>query len=317
MAYITGFRVGDGDALVELWARAAPRDALTADRLRNLVLLDANFDPAGLRLAWDGAALVGAAYAVRRQVAMVGDDLEPARGWIPFFFVDPGSRGQGIGRRVVTDAMDWLRHHGRTEVDFASYTPNYVLPGLDRAAYPAAAALLGSLGFTTLYQACAMDLGLVDYALPDETRLRLADLHAEGYTFGPPTRDELVALVALAHHHFNPDWGRVIRESVTAGLPLDRIVVAREPGGELIGWGMFAAYDGMVERFGPFGVASERRGLGLGGVLLHLCLTRMRALGAHTAWFLWTGEKSPAGQLYLKTGFTITRRFDVLRAPLT
>ncbi|MFE0376996.1 GNAT family N-acetyltransferase [Streptomyces inhibens] len=76
---------------------------------------------------------------------------------------------------------------------------------------------------------------------------------------------------------------------------------------------MHGAYDGTAERFGPFGVRKELRGAGLGKVLLHLTLERMRALGVHGAWFLWTGEQSPAGRLYRGSGFTTTRRFTVLR----
>lgn len=313
MAEITGFRVGDAEAVVELWCRSAPADAITLKRFRNLVLLDANFDPEGLRLAWEGERLVGAAYAVRRQVAMVGDDLEPQRGWLSFFFVDPEARGRGVGTKLLRDALAWLRGHGRTEVYFASYTPNYILPGLDRKAYPEAAGLLTKLGFTTLYQAAAMDMSLVGYATPPRVHERAAALRAAGYSFGTPTDDELVSLVRIANEHFNPDWGRAIREAVIAGLPLDRIVVARASEGELVGWAMFAAYEQMVERFGPFGVVPDRRGTGLGEVLLHLTLTRMRALGAHSAWFLWAGEESPAGHLYRKAGFTTTRHFDVMR----
>ncbi|MFJ3231188.1 GNAT family N-acetyltransferase [Streptomyces sp. NPDC086787] len=310
---IRGFRAGDGPRLVESWRRSAPADPITADRFRSLVLLDANFDPEGLRVAMDGDRVVGAAYAVRRLTPMTGTDLEPRQGWIPFFFVDPAARGRGLGRRLLTEALDWLGGHGRTRVDFSSYTPNYILPGLDTATYPAAGGLLASLGFRTLYEAAAMDRSLVGYRLPEETALRLAELTARGHRFTTPSDDDLVDLVALAGHRFNPDWARAIRECLAAGAPLDRIVVARDPSGRLTGWAMHGAYESAVERFGPFGVLPETRGAGLGNVLLHLTLERMRACGAHCAWFLWTGERSPAGHLYRKAGFTRTRVFQVLR----
>ncbi|MGH8881157.1 MAG: GNAT family N-acetyltransferase, partial [Stackebrandtia sp.] len=201
--------------------------------------------------------------------------------------------------------------------DFASYTPQYILPGLDRHRYPAGAALLERHGFTTLYQAAAMDLPLVDHLVPPVVGEAVDTLRAKGVSFSSPQPDELVSLIRLAHDKFNPDWARAIREAVTAGMPLDRIIVARRDGGEVIGWGMCAAYEGVIDRFGPFGVDAQYRGLGLGKVLLHLCLERMRALGAHSAWFLWTGERTPAGHLYRKTGFTTTRTFDIMRAPLT
>ncbi|MFJ3307968.1 GNAT family N-acetyltransferase [Streptomyces sp. NPDC086549] len=310
---IRGFRAGDGSRVVEAWRRSAPADPITADRFRSLVLLDPNFDPEGLRVAVDGDQVVGAAYAVRRLTPMAGTDLEPEQGWIPFFFVDPAARGRGLGRRLLTDALDWLHGHGRTRVDFSSYTPNYVFPGLDAEAYPEAAGLLDSLGFRTLYEAAAMDRGLVGYRCPDEVARRLDELTTRGYRFITPSDDDLVDLLALAGGHFGPDWACTIRACLVAGTPLDRIVAVRDPAGRMVGWAMHGAFDSVDERFGPIGVLEEMRGTGLGEVLLHLILERMRALRAHSAWFLWTGERSPAGHLYRKTGFTTTRVFRVLR----
>jgi GNAT superfamily N-acetyltransferase len=247
---------------------------------------------------------------------MVGDDLEPTRGWVPFFFVDPAHRGAGVGHAVLHSALDWLRDGGAGEVFFSSYNPNYVLPGCDRDTYPAAGRLLDSLGFQTQYQAVAMDRSLVGYVVPEQVAQRAARLRKDGWFLGTPTVDGFPPLVRLAGEHFNADWARAIRECLVAGLPADRIVVARDPAGELVGWAMHAAYEAATERFGPFGVLESQRGNGLGLVLMHLTLARMRALGAHGAWFLWTGEDSPAGHLYLRNGFTVTRRFDVMRAVL-
>ncbi|MEU5239987.1 GNAT family N-acetyltransferase [Streptomyces lydicus] len=98
--------------------------------------------------------MVGAAYAVRRRTPLAGTDLEPENGWILFFFVDPAHRRGGLGRRLLTDALQWLRGHGPPG-SASPYAPHYVLPGLDRAAYPEAARLLAGLGFRTRYEAVA------------------------------------------------------------------------------------------------------------------------------------------------------------------
>jgi GNAT superfamily N-acetyltransferase len=306
------FRAGMIADLVALWNRSAPADPMTPRRFRDLVLLDPNFDRAGLQVAFVDGALAGAVYAVRRTVAAAGADLEPDTGWILFFLVDPAYRRQGIGTALLDRALRWLAGHGRTTVAFSPYTPNYLLPGLDAAAYPAAARLLARLGFTVRYAAVAMDRGLLGYEIPDEVRTHLADLRARGYQLRTAADDDLVDLIPLARDHFNPDWGRAIREGIAAGLPTDRIIIAREPPGRLVGWAMHGTYEGIIDRFGPFGVLTECRGAGLGRALLHLCLERMRALGAHNAWFLWTGPESAAGQLYRKTGFTVTRTFQIM-----
>ena len=315
-AAIRTFAVGDGPRIAAAWTRAAPQDGMTANRFSELVLLDRNFDAEGLFVAEQGGEIVGASYAVRRRIAHDGSDLEPERGWIPFFFVTQNARGAGLGRSLVSRAMEWLAGHGRTEVVFSAYTPNYVLPGLDIERYPEAAELLTSLGFTEIERPSAMDRSLIGYEMPAEARGLVDGLIERGYTLSSPTRDELVPLIQMAGERFNSDWARAIREGTVSGLPLERIIVARDPEGTLLGWAMHGTYEGVIERFGPFGVVPESRGTGLGKALLHVTLERMCALGAHSAWFLWADFGSAASQLYAKTGFGISRTFSILRAEL-
>lgn len=308
------FEPGDAVRIAEAWTLAAPHDPITPARLRDLVLLDRNFDPKGLVVAVEDEAIVGAAYAVRRRVAEHGADLESGRGWIPFFFVVPDARGAGLGRALLVRALEWLRGHGAQEAVFASYTPNYVLPGLDEARYPEAAALLSSLGFSAIERPSAMERSLRDYALPEEQRRHADRLRAQGWYLGTLPDEDIVPLIELAADSFSADWARAIREGLLAGLPPERILVARNPGGRLIGWAMHGTYEGVIDRFGPFGVLPESRGTGLGRLLLHLTLERMSASFAHSAWFLWADEGSAASNLYRKTGFEITRTFSILRA---
>ena len=310
------FTVGDGPAIAAAWTRAAPQDGMTALRFRDLVLLDRNFDTDGLFIAEFAGQIVGSAYAVRRRIAHDGDDLQPGTGWIPYFVVAESHRGTGVGRRLVTTAMDWLSRKGCSEAVFSAYTPNYVLPGLDEARYPAASRLLRSLGFESIEEPSAMDRSLIGYQMPADVRELVDRLCHEGYSFESPTSDELVPLIAMAGERFNSDWARAIRECIVAGMPLERIIVSRDPSGVLLGWAMHGTYENVIERFGPFGVLPESRGTGLGKALLHVTLERMCALGAHSAWFLWADKGSAASNLYTKTGFGISRTFTILRAPL-
>ncbi|MET9248510.1 GNAT family N-acetyltransferase [Nonomuraea sp. NPDC003709] len=308
MVTVRAFASGDEVSLVDAWNRSMPADPATSAWFRDCVLLDPNFDPEGLRVAVSDGRVVGCAYGVRRLTPLApGTDLEPDTGWIPFFFVGPEHRGGGLGRRLVGEALAFLERAGRTKVDFSSYTPNYVLPGADSELYPDGYRLLNGLGFRTLYSPVAMDRTLVGYVTPDEVRELRAERESEGYAFRNPTDGELPELIRFAADAFNPDWGEAIR------LHRDprRMVIAKKD--QIMGFALYAAYRGIPERFGPFGVDPEQRGTGLGKILLHLTMTMMRAEGLHSSWFLWTGEASPAGRLYTKAGYQITRRFHVMR----
>ncbi|TDC88245.1 N-acetyltransferase [Nonomuraea deserti] len=308
MVTVRAFAPGDERPLVDAWNQSMPGDPTTSGWLRDCVLLDPNFDPEGLRVAVVDGRVAGCAYAVRRLTPLApGTDLEPETGWIPFFFVTPEHRGGGLGRRLVGEALAFLEGVGRTRVDFSSYTPNYVLPGADPELYPAGFRLLEALGFRTLYSPVAMDRTLVGYVTPDDVHELRARRESEGYVFRSPTEGELPELIRFAADAFNPDWGEAIRHHRDP----ERIVIAKKD--DIVGFALYAAYRGIPERFGPFGVDPGQRGTGLGKILLHLTMTMMRAEGLHSSWFLWTGETSPAGHLYTKAGYEITRRFHVMR----
>jgi mycothiol synthase len=302
---------GDEAGLVALWNRCLLRDPITPGRFRNLVLLDPNFDPKGMRIAEIGGRPIGCFYAVRRLLPMLGVELETELGWMPFFFVAPEYRRQGVATRLLEEARAFLADEGRKKMFFSAYAPNYIVPGIDRQAYAAGASFLERAGFVRRYTAVAMDYSLVDHEVPEDVQELRRLRESEGYTFSLAGERDLYELIQFATHAFNPDWGRAIREGLLQGLQLSQILVARQ-NGQLIGFCLHGGYEGVRERFGPFGVDPGQRGKGIGKILLHECLRLMRAQGLHGAWFLWTGEQTPAGQLYKRLGFTITRSFDVV-----
>lgn len=312
MVSYRSYQSGDEVKITALWNECLTKDPITAKRFRNLVLLDANFDPKGLCLAFDEEKLIGCVYAVRRLLPMYGTDLEPDNGWIPFFFVASDFQRSGVGAQLMANAVEFLKAAGRTNVLFASYAPNYILPGIDEDTYPEAFAFLQAQGFQTLYSPVAMDRNLVGYQIPEEVKEVKHAREAEGYSFATAQDKDLYEVITFANEKFNPDWGRAIREGILQGLPLERILVARE-NGTVVGFCIYGGYEGIPDRFGPFGVDPDQQGKGLGKILLHECLHCMRSEGLHGAWFLWTGEKSSAGYLYKKTGFEITRKFHVMK----
>ncbi|GAA3409017.1 GNAT family N-acetyltransferase [Paenibacillus hodogayensis] len=310
------YESGDERAIVELWNESLHHDPVTPLRFRNMVLLDANFDPQGLRLAFEDDRLVGFVYSLRRVLPMHGTELEPDNGWITAFGVAPDRRRQGIGSRLLEEAFAFLRDEGRTQVFFSSYAPNYFVPGVDEESYPEGYAFLLKHGFNRQYSPVAMDYSLVRYSVPEDVKALKRERENEGYVFTLAEDRDLVEVIRFATDAFNPDWGRAMREGLLRGLPLTAIHIARDGQGKLVGFCMHGGYEGIRERFGPFGVDPSQQGKGLGKILLHDCLANMRAQGLHGAWFLWTGETTTAGHLYKKLGFAITRRFHVCKKTL-
>lgn len=310
------YRGGDEPGLLAVWREAMPRDTIDMRLFARRVLCDPNFVPAGLQIAEAGGEIVGFALAIGRRLPLWGDDLEPENGWITTFAVHPAHRRKGIGTALLDAAEAYLKALGKKDVYISSYAPNYFWPGIDADMYPEGFALLKARGYHTLYTPISMDRNLVLYAYPEDARRTAAKRQAEGYRFETLSWSTLSELIAFAGEKFNPDWARAIREAVTGGFPLDQCFLAIHPDGRIVGFALYGGYDGTQERFGPFGVDENERGKGLGKVLLHETLLAMKSRGLHGAWFLWTGEKSAAGQLYLKSGFSITRTFHVMKKRL-
>lgn len=317
---IRPYRGGDEDAIIALWNESLPQDAISLNFFRNRVLLDPNFQPEGALCALDQSGnIIGFILALFRKTPLEGTDLEPDNGWITVFFVKPEYRGRGVGTQLLERAERFLAENGRRNVFISPYAPNYFYPGLDMLLYERAVEFLKSRGYRVLYSPVAMDMSLVGFQVPADVKELKKKREGEGYSFTQLTTSLVVDLISFASVNFGADWARSIREGLLRGIPYDNFRVAVFHDGEremVVGFAMYGAYDNVAERFGPFGVQESRRGLGLGKILLYDTLDVMRQNGLHNAWFLWTGENSPAGYLYKKVGFKVTRKFAVMKKEL-
>ncbi len=308
------YRAGDESALLQLWNETMPLDPLSKMRFRRLVLLDPNFDPQGMQLAFDSEQLIGCVYAVRRLVPMLGSDLEQDKGWIPFFFVALNMQRKGIGRELMERALQFLKETNRNTVFFAAYAPNYILPGIDEQTYPNAVHFLKQLGFSSLYSPVAMDLRLQEFHPSPQLASLKKIRETEGYSFSCCHNEDIYPLIQFATD-YNSDWGRAIREGFMQAVSLRQVLIVKREK-KIVGFCLYGGYEGVRERFGPFGVDDREQGKGLGAVLLHECLQQMKQDSLHGAWFLWTSETSAAGKLYKRFGFKITRRFHVMQTKI-
>jgi len=311
------FNTGDEHVMLTLWRASMPSDGIDSDILSIKVLADPNFDPEGCLIARVEDQAVGFALALGRKMVLGPEgDLEPDSGWITVFGVAPRFRRRGVASELFDRAEGFLREHGHRHIEVSTYAPNYFWPGVDSDRYPDAQKFLQARGYRRLYSAVSMDKNLVGFSIPPEVLEVKRQREAEGYRFTYLSPRYLRPLIEFNQRVFYPDWTRAIRESILRRVPWDRTWLALAPDDTLCGFAQFGAYDYVPDRFGPFGVDDTRRGTGLGKVLLNLTLEDMATRGFHNAWFLWTGEKTPAGYLYQRTGFQVTRRFEIFARDL-
>jgi len=295
----------DEAAVIDLWNRCLVRDTVTPQVFRRKVLLDPHFDPAGFRLAWHDAELIGGCLAMGRA------GLGGTTGWLRMIFVHPAWRRRGVGSRLLGEALEYLRRAGKTQVQVAA-GPNYFIPGVDLHAYAAAVPFFEAYGFVRGSESISMDASLVQYEIPAEALQTEARLRSEGIIVKLLEPGEILPLLEFLERAF-PHWVEPARELLvwcTHGwADYDQFLIARASDGRVVG---YCQYDG--EHFGPFGVDPAMQGRGIGTVLLARCLERMRARGYHSAWFMWTGER--AARLYRRFGFVETRRYVSMRRTL-
>jgi mycothiol synthase len=303
------YQGSDEAALIELWNASMTHDRIHPGAFATKVLLDLNFDPMGLWLAESGGRLAGFVLSLARQVPQFLDGLQPETAWITAFGVDPRLRRRGIGRGLFERALSRLRDRGAKEVLISPYTPNYFIPGVDKAAYPGALAFLQAGGWQTLYEPISMRAETTGFQIPPEVAARAAALAQEGFAVRPVVSADLPELMGFIAHHFGWDWVRHAQEYLLElfGPGSDQVcfLVATQYG-KIVGY-----CQQRRERFGPFGVDPALRSQGIGRVLLFNCLSSMLARGFHAAWFLWTDRE--AARLYSVAGFKEVRQFAVLK----
>jgi ribosomal protein S18 acetylase RimI-like enzyme len=294
------------EQVVELWNRALWADPVTVQKFRNQALFDDNFDPGLCDIALEGGQIVGFILATRRKFPYMERGLEPDRGWINVFVVDPPFRRRGIGTALLDGAEKKLAALGAREITYGAYSPNYFFPGVDGESYPEAPPFLERSRWRAGEKAYSMKKDLQGYRPSQKALEKKAAAEQQGYRFINFDYSYALELLEFARAEFGGGWKRNALVSMQKGLAEDCILLALNARSGIAGFCM-RMIDGNPMRFGPIGVASSERNAGLGGILFDMMQMEMTRRGIFHLFFLSTDE--PGRRFYERHGVSVFRTF--------
>ena len=210
--------------------------------------------------------------------------LAQGRGWIGLFGVAAGHRRHGMARALHAAALAQMPAQIE-QIEALAIPCNYLLPGLDPR-YTEALCFLESLDYRRFGECTNLH---ADLSNAFQTDAAIAELAAHGVSIRRASDADRPLLDAFFAQHFGDGW-RYEAELAFENHPPSLHLALRA--GHIIAFSAHSTQNREWGFFGPMGTAPECRGLGVGRVLLWLCLNDLRAAGHLTAVIPWVGPIS-------------------------
>ena len=307
--YIRNFRGTDLDAIIKIWNHTMPYNPMNRKTFVKNFLLDHNFNDEGFFVAEENGEILGYIYAIIRRFPVdVGAPMDEDKGFINAIGLkyEKDILG-GLGSALINAAESYLQSHNRQKVYMSSYKPNYIYQGINTL-YPDYISLFQQAGYEEAGRNISISIDLLKYVRPAAIDELKATREAEGFVFTDMKDEYILDTFKYASPSFNHRLRRIMQE--TMDYEKFKLVIYE---GKIIGINVFGDPYSCEERFGPFSVAAEFRGKGLGKILLHDCLTEMKNRGLQKAWSQSTPMNSTATFVYAKAGFQRTGEYVIFK----
>jgi len=313
MVKIRYFEGKDTNEIIDLWNKALPLDGITHNLFERKIILDGNREKEGFIIAEKDKEIVGFIFCIVYRRPIGTEPIDTTRGFITVMAIHPDYKGQGIGSKLLTEAIEFFKKRNRKLITIAPYPINYFVPGIDKERYPDGVKLFQKFGFEEYYEAISMDGIITKFEIPEKVLGKEKELKKQGVIIRQYQRSDLYDYLEFMDDKMPKPWLEDARRNLIAltygNFEEDSIFLALKDN-QIIG---YCQYEG--EHFGPFGVIDEFQGQGVGSVLLAKTLYQMRLKGCHSAWVVWTGEQAAKG-VYARLGMNITRRFAIMKKEL-
>ena len=306
---IRTFQGTDIPQILAIWNRTMPRNPINRQGFVKNFLLDHNFNDKGFFIAEEAGEILGYCYAIIRVYpADVGADMNEDMGYINAIGLkyEKDILG-GLGLTLIRAAENYIRTFGNRQIHMSHYTPNYIYQGINTE-YTAYLALFREAGYTEAARNQSIAIDLLTYQRPESIEQLKKQREAEGFRFTDMKDEYILPLFRYAQPGWNHRFRRILNE--TMDYEKFNLIIYQ---GRVIGVNVFGDPYSCEERFGPFSVSQEFRGKGLGQILLHECLTKMKERGLQKAWAQSTPIATAATHVYPKAGFVSTGDYVIFK----
>jgi len=309
--YIGSMSEGDLHDVVLAWNAALPHDEVSAERFRQVMLEDPNYESESILVARgnDGSVVGLSACVVRRTVKGKdgrGRGGEFRRGYLKGLFVAEGEAEEAAADVLLGAAESYCREAGKEELWVTQYAGPYLYPGID-VRYERLRETLARHGYRDMWTIEDTAVDLRDPRLAARLARARAGLSPglELLTWEPGMLPAMQRFVAEGDQ---PQWFPAGWESAFAE-PRETALILRK-GEEILGWAQYWPRQTRTS-FGPILVLERLRGRGYGSVLLLECMVRARGGGVEQMWAGWANTP-----FYVANGWHIARRYAVLTKEL-
>ncbi len=302
---------------------------------------DPNWDARFALIAEEDGRAVGFIHGLCKKIFLPNETSENTPGFVTVIFVDAARRRQGIGTALLAALLQAFRAAGKSQAACANSNPlniDWIIPGTpghDHNNAPGVDVLCPGYpfflrqGFDEHGREIAMYLNLADYRWAEEIDAIRERLAGEGIFIGQYDASLDYDYDGMCDRIPSDYWRASIRSEIAAwktGKPTTDIrflpngKVPKGPRPMLV-----ATHEGKIVGFtGPVDKQDSGRGYFTGictdplyerrGIATVLFNLLMRAFVDEGAAFstLFTGDTNHAQRLYLRTGFTIVRRFALM-----